>query len=83
MAGVGPGSERLPTLTNGGDQTKIQVILHEISPTNPYRILCSPCETQWWFWFGAGDITIAYHVSDLAWILAHNTITNLYHREQD
>ena len=35
----------LPMLTNRGDQTKNQVILHVSSPTNAYRIPCSRCET--------------------------------------
>ena len=37
MAGRLPPNVGLPLLTNGGDQTKIQVALHEISPTKPYQ----------------------------------------------
>ena len=70
----------LPLLTNTGDQTKIQVALHEISPTNPYRILCPLSRSHWLIWYGAGDITIAYHVSDLALLLSSETFTNHYHR---
>ena len=51
----------LPLLTNGGDQTKIQVALHVSSPTNPYRNPCSRCETPWWFWFGLASFTNHYH----------------------
>ena len=70
----------LPSLTNPGDQTKIQVFLHVSSPTNPYRILCSRCETPWWFWFGLASITIAYHSFDLALTRGRTTFTNHYHR---
>ena len=47
----------LPLLTNAGDQTKIQVILHVSSPTNPYRNPCSRCETPWRFRFGLPTLT--------------------------
>ena len=39
------------------DQTKNQVVLHVESPTKPYRILCSRCETDWWIWFGLPTVT--------------------------
>ena len=70
----------LPLLTNRGDQTKIQVVLHVESPTNPYRILCSRCESLWWFWLGAGALTIAYHLIDLARHHPSGSFTNHYHR---
>ena len=56
----------LPMLTNRPDQTKNHVILHVESPTKPYRIPCSRCETHWCIWFGAGALTNRYHVADLA-----------------
>ena len=73
----------LPWLTNRADQTKIQVILHEISPTKHYRITRSLSETHWWFRFGAGDITIAYQSADLSLNLPYKTFTNHYHRGQE
>ena len=56
----------LPIVTMPGDQTKNQVVLHVESPTKPYRILCSRCETDWGIWIGAGGLTRCYHVSVLA-----------------
>ena len=50
------------------------------TPTKPYRILCPLSGSHWWFWFGAGDITRAYHVSDLALNLPRGGFTNDYHR---
>ena len=47
----------LPILTNGGDQTKNQVILHVSSPTKPYRIPCSRCETLWSIRIGLPTVT--------------------------
>ena len=52
------------------------------TPTNPYRILCSRCENHWWFWFGLGDITIAYHVSILGLNRPRVAFTNHYHRTE-
>ena len=66
-------------LTNGGDQTKNHVVLHVESPTKPYRILCSRCETHWCIWLGAGALTIPYHVTDLAPPPFSGTITKPYH----
>ena len=63
-------------LTNRGDQTKNHVVLHVESPTKPYRILCSRCETHWWFWYGLGYITIAYQPADLALSAGMATFTN-------
>ena len=37
----------LPIVTNAGDQTKNQVVLHVEGPTNPYQNPCSWCETPW------------------------------------
>ena len=68
----------LPMLTNPGDQTKIQVILHVESPTKPYRILCSRCETHWCIWFGGGALTIPYQSTDLAVPPFCSAITNHY-----
>ena len=68
-------------LTNGGDQTKNHVVLHVESPTNPYRILCSRCETHWCIWLGAGALTIPYQSTDLAVPHPPRTITNPYHRD--
>ena len=62
------------------DQTKIQVVLHEISPTNPYRNLCSRCETHWCIWFGLRYITIAYQSADLGLNHPSGSFTNHYHR---
>ena len=45
----------LPIVTNAGDQTKNHVVLHVEHPTNPYRILCSRCETNWCVWLGQGS----------------------------
>ena len=64
-------------LTNTGDQTKNHVVLHVESPTNPYRILCSRCETHWCVWLGRGPLTIPYQSRDLARILPLSAITNL------
>jgi hypothetical protein len=49
----------LPTLTTAGDQTKNQVVLLVEHPTNPYRILCSRCETHWQIRFGLPMLTIS------------------------
>ena len=48
--------------------------------TNPYHILCSPCETDWCFWFGRGRVyqSLPLFRSESASILL--TFTNLYHR---
>ena len=70
----------LPLLTNAGDQTKIQVILHVSSPTKPYRNPCSRCETHWWFWFGLASFTTTYHRIDLALVRPSASFTNPYHR---
>ena len=67
-------------LTNPGDQTKIQVIRHEISPTKHYRITRSLSEIHWCIWFGLGYITTAYQSRDLALGLPCVTFTNHYHR---
>ena len=45
----------LPIVTNPGDQTKNQVILHVEHPTKPYRNLCSRCESAWCVWLGQGS----------------------------
>ena len=47
----------LPIVTNPGDQTKIQVILHVSSPTKPYQDPCSRCETLWSIRFGLPTLT--------------------------
>ena len=70
----------LPLLTNAGDQTKIQVILQESSPTNPYRKPCSRCGSHWWFWFGLASFTTTYHLIDLALGRPSASFTNHYHR---
>ena len=68
----------LPCLTNGGDQTKNQVVLHVEHPTNAYQILCSRCETDWGIWSGAGALTNRYHMTDLAGPPSSCTFTNHY-----
>ena len=80
MAAAEPEWGGLPIFTNPGDQTKIQVFLHEISPTNPYRILCPLSRSHWLIWYGAGDITIAYQLSDRSLNLPRGCFTNHYHR---
>ena len=57
MAGSKPEGGLLPMLTNSGDQTKNQVVLHVEHPTNPYRILCSRSETPWSIWIGLPGLT--------------------------
>ena len=42
----------LPLLTKPEDHTKIQVILHEKCPTNPYQNSRIVGVNHWWFWFG-------------------------------
>ena len=37
------------------------MVLLVSTPTRPYQILCSRCETHWWFWIGPGYITGPYH----------------------
>ena len=69
----------LPIVTNGGDQTKIQVILHVFSPTKPYQDLCSRCERHWCIWFGSRSLTNTYHTADLAGPPFSDTITKPYH----
>ena len=69
----------LPIVTNTGDQTKNQVVLHVEHPTKPYRILCSRCETHWCIWFGLRYITTAYQSTDLAGPPFSYTITKPYH----
>ena len=68
-------------LTNPGDQTKIQVVLHVESPTNPYQYPCSRCETHWCIWLGHGALTNCYHQTLLAVHHPPHTITNPYHRD--
>ena len=58
----------LPTLTKVAHQTKIQPIGHAISPTKHYRILCSRCETPWWFWIGLPTLTTV-----LIWLCTYRT----------
>ena len=69
----------LPIPTNAPDQTKNHVVLHVEPPTNPYRILCSRCETHWCIWLGAGRLTIPYQLTLLAVPHPPRTITNPYH----
>jgi hypothetical protein len=47
----------LPLLTKVAHHTKNQRFLHEETPTNAYRILCSRSETHWWFWIGLPTLT--------------------------
>ena len=61
-----PSTITLPIVTNSGDQTKNHVVLHVESPTKPYRILCSRCETHWCVWLGHGPLTIPYQPTLLA-----------------
>ena len=68
----------LPIVTMPGDQTKNHVVLHVESPTKPYRILCSRCETHWSIWLGSGALTNTYHVTLLARPPFSYTITNHY-----
>jgi hypothetical protein len=81
VAGIEPDRGALPMLTNGGDQTKIQVFLHVESPTKPYQYPCSRCETTWGIWLGHGALTIPYQLTDLAVPHPPRTITNPYHRD--
>jgi hypothetical protein len=47
----------LPTLTNSGDQTKIQRVLHVEGPTKCYQDLCSRSECHWQIRFGLPGLT--------------------------
>ena len=47
----------LPLLTKVGDHTKIQLIVHVRTPTNPYHIFRRPGTNHWWFWFGLPTLT--------------------------
>jgi hypothetical protein len=55
-----------PIPTNAPDQTKNHVVLHVESPTKPYRILCSRCESAWCVWLGHGALTRCYQLTLLA-----------------
>jgi hypothetical protein len=61
-----PSTITLPIVTNPPDQTKNHRVLHVESPTKPYRILCSRCETHWCVWFGHGALTRPYQLTVLA-----------------
>ena len=61
----------LPIVTNSGDQTKNQVILHVESPTKPYRNPCSRCETLWQIRIGLPTLT------NRPFWLAHHSMTLL------
>jgi hypothetical protein len=47
----------LPLLTKVAHHTENQVVLHEETPTKPYRILCSRSGSHWSFWFGLPTLT--------------------------
>ena len=57
------------------DQTKIHVVLHVEPPTNPYRILCSRCESPCGFGLVVPRFTNAYQSTDLAWTLPRVAFT--------
>ena len=80
MMHSGGANVSLPFVTMSHDQTKIQVILHVSSPTNPYRNPCSRCGSHWWFWFGLASFTTTYHRIDLALGRPSASFTNHYHR---
>ena len=56
-----PSTITLPIVTNPGDQTKNQVVLHVEHPTKPYQDPCSLSVCHWCIWLGAGALTNAYH----------------------
>ena len=80
MMHSGGANVSLPFVTMSPDQTKIQVILHVSSPTNPYRNPCSRCETPGAFGLVTPGFTIAYQFSLLGLDRPLATFTNHYHR---
>ena len=68
----------LPILTNTGDQTKDQVALHVFHPTKTYQDPCSLSVCHWCIWLGAGLLTNAYHMTNLAVPPSSGAFTNHY-----